>query len=97
MQNTTEDSKCSKKRSRTIQFLNPCEATTKMVKSGAYVIKMLTICTTMNDSCLVQLFSLRNSLSKSTVAKEAIADPLPKYLLQCSPVQTFQVFEGGCH
>ena len=32
----------------------------------------------------------------SPYARAAIADPIPKYLLLCSPVQYYQVRKGGC-
>ena len=35
-------------------------------------------------------------LSTVAMSKEAVADPLPKYLLQCSSVQCFRVLEGSC-
>ena len=58
---------------------------------------MTLIISTTNDLSLVQLFGLWSSHSWTTVFKYK-GGPLPKYLLfgwQCSPVQRYQVFEGG--
>ena len=69
----------------------------KHVKSGLSTILSLIIHTTMNDSRLLQLFSLWNSCSWSIVTpKEAIDDSLPKYLIQRSRVLCNQVFKVIC-
>ena len=60
---------------------------------------MWKIRTTTNDSHLVQLFGWWSSRSWLTVTmsiKKAVADPLSKYLVQCSPVQCYQDLEGSC-
>ena len=57
------------------------------------------VATTSIESCLVQLFGLCSSRSWSTVTcpKEAIADPLSKYLLMCSPVPCYYVLKESCN
>ncbi len=55
---------------------------------------MVIICTTNNDLRLVQRFILWTG-QLLPCSKEAVADSLPKYLLQCS-VQCYQVLKGSC-
>ena len=54
---------------------------------------ILTIHTTMNDLCLVQLFVCGDLAPGQLLPcpMEAVVDPLSKYLLLCSPVQWYQV------